>query len=255
MSALVQELVSIVIPAYNAERFIGATIDSVKAQTHTNWELLIVVDANSKDRTLEMVGAAAAADPRIRLLGGPEIKGTTKNRNYALDQARGEWVAFLDADDLWIPTKLEKQIAHLKNVNGWFSYTSFTRVSEDLAERGEALAVPDTIDYRGLLKNNVIGCSTVLLRRDRLGSARFQEEGWEDLSLWLALLRDGGVAHGVRQSMTDYRIVKGSRSNNKKFSANLRWRTFRFVEGFGVLKSSYYFAHYALTAALKYRKF
>lgn len=247
--------VSIIVPAYNAERFIQATIDSVRAQTYPHWELLIVVDANSKDRTRDIVAAAAQGDGRIHLLESPQAKGTTKNRNYALERAHGEYVAFVDADDLWKPMKLEKQIALLNQVRGDFSYTMMTRVSEDLSERGQPIKIPATVDYVGLLKNNVIGCSTVLVRRSKIGSHRFQEEGWEDLSLWLRLLKDGGVAHGLQESMTDYRVVKGSRSNNKKFSANLRWRTFRYVEGFGILKSSYYFSRYAISALAKYWRF
>lgn len=248
-------LVSIVVPAYNAERFIQATIDSVRAQSYPHWELLIVVDANSKDGTRKIVEAAAHADTRVKLLESPEAKGTTKNRNYALDRARGEFIAFVDADDLWRPEKLDRQLALMREVGADFTYTAMTRVSEDMSERGQPIPVPATIDYRGLLKNNVIGCSTVLLLRSKLGSARFQEEGWEDLSLWLTLLRPGGVAYGLRESMTDYRIVKGSRSNNKRFSAYLRWRTFRHVEKFGILKSAYYFLYYGLTSAMKYRRF
>jgi teichuronic acid biosynthesis glycosyltransferase TuaG len=248
-------LISIITPAYNAERFIAQTVQSVQNQSYQNWEHLIVVDHNSKDKTLEMVREWSAKDPRIKLITSPQALGATKNRNLALDLALGEYIAFLDADDLWPVEKLEKQLRFMQEKSVDFSYTAFNRVSMDGAKVGHLLAVPAKLSYSTLLYNNAIGCLTVMVKKSLIGNSRFQEYGWEDMSLWLGLLKKTPFAYGMQESLALYRIVPGSRSNNKKFAAGLRWDTYRKVEGFSVLKSAYYFAFYAVSAVWKYSRF
>ncbi|WP_374032747.1 glycosyltransferase family 2 protein [Bdellovibrio bacteriovorus] len=133
------ELVSIVTPAYNAQAFISATIDSVLAQTYSNWEHLIVIDCNSKDRTEEIVQEYARKDPRVKCIKSPLAKGAAANRNTALAMAKGTFIAFVDADDLWVPQKLEKQLAFMEKNNYDFTYTAFTRISEDGSSLGMTL--------------------------------------------------------------------------------------------------------------------
>ena len=248
-------LISIITPAYNAERFIVQTMQSVQNQSYQNWEHLVIVDHNSKDKTLDIVRAWSEKDPRVKLITSPNALGATKNRNLALDSVKGEYVAFLDADDLWPTEKLEKQLKFMMEKKVAFSYTAFNRISIDGSKVGHLLQVPAKLSYTSLLYNNAIGCLTVMIRTDLIGSSRFQEDGWEDMSLWLALLKKTPFAYGIQEPLALYRIVPGSRSNNKIFAAGLRWETYRKVEGFSLLKSAYYFVFYAFSAVWKYSRF
>lgn len=250
-----QPLVSIITPAYNAERFIQDTIQSVIDQSYKNWEHLIVIDCNSKDSTEQIVRHFAEQDSRIQCITSPNAKGAAANRNIALSQARGEYVAFIDADDLWTPDKLEKQITFMNEHQIDFSFTGFQRINENKTQTGHTHQVPEKVTYNDLLHNNTIACLTAVFRRKPFADIRFQEHGWEDMSFWLQILKRIRFAHGLNQPLALYRIVKGSRSNNKIFAAKLRWQTYRIVERLSLLKSLYLFGVYFLTSIAKYRKF
>jgi len=250
-----QPLVSVITPAYNAERYIEDTIRSVINQQYQNWEHLIVLDCNSKDSTGEIVKRFSEKDPRIKLITSPHAKGAANNRNVALEIARGEYIACLDADDLWTPDKLEKQISFMAKNNYGFSFTGFRRISQDNSVQGYVHQMPEKVSYDDLLKNNCIACLTAVFKKDQYGDIRFQEHGWEDMSFWLQILKRTPYAYSVNQPLALYRIVKGSRSNNKLFAAKLRWNTYRLVEKMSLVKSCYLFSIYALTAVFKWKKF
>lgn len=248
-------LVTIITPAYNAARFIESTIRSVQDQSYTNWEHLVVIDCNSCDNTDAIVENIAKQDPRVVCVKSPKALGAARNRNVGLEQAKGDLIAFIDADDLWHPEKLARQVPLMlqKGVN--FSYTGFTRISEDGTTYGSYLSVPEKLDYSFLLKDNRIGCLTAMIRKSAFQDVHFQDLGWEDLSLWLKLLKQTPYAYGINESLAFYRIVKGSRSNNKFFSAKLKWNTFRQVEKMNLLTSIYYFVFYAFSGLRKHRQF
>ncbi len=248
-------LVSIITPAYNAERFIGETIESVLNQTYLNWEHLVVVDRNSKDSTLEIVRDYSKKDPRIKCITSEKAKGAAANRNLALEIAQGDFIACLDADDLWQNDKLEIQISFMIEHNYHFTYTSYNRISEDGKAIGIQQNIPEKTSYNSLLKNNCIACLTAIFKREGYGDIRFQEKGWEDMSYWLQILKRTPYAYGINKPLALYRIVNGSRSNNKFFASRLRWDTYRQVEGFSLPKSLYLFGIYIATSALKYARF
>jgi teichuronic acid biosynthesis glycosyltransferase TuaG len=250
-----QVLISILTPAYNAERFIAETLDSVLAQTHKNWEHLVVVDANSKDRTLQIVQEYAQKDSRIRCITSADALGAANNRNIGVKQSRGQFMAFVDSDDLWAPDKLEKQLRFMQERQIDFSFHSYRRISEQGERQGKVQCIPEVVDYVGLLSNNSIGCLTVMLRRSAFSEIQFSNKGWEDMACWLGLLRSGAKAYGLKEPLAYYRIVNGSRSNNKLFSAGLRWDTYRKVEKLPFLQSSIYFLQYALSSCLKHSRF
>lgn len=250
-----QDLVSIITPAYNAERFLSSTIQSVINQTYLDWELLIVIDHNSKDTSKQIALDYSNKDSRIRCITSPLALGAAANRNIALEQSRGYYIAFIDADDLWTQDKLEKQIHFMRSNNINFSFTSFRRISEDGHKVGQAHQVPDQVNYSSLLQNNTIACLTAVFEKESFGDIRFQEHGWEDMSFWLQILKRTEYAYGLNLCLAEYRIVKGSRSNNKLFAAKLRWNTYRLVENLPLSKSLYLFGVYILTSLLKYRQF
>lgn len=250
-----QALVSIITPAYNAERFIRDTLDSVLAQTYPHWEHLVVVDANSKDSTLKIVTEYAKRDSRIKCVTSPQALGAANNRNIGIAQAQGDFVAFIDSDDVWVPAKLERQLSFMQERNIDFSFHTYKRMSEKGERQGQVQCIPESVDYDGLLSNNSIGCLTVMLRKKAYPEIHFSNQGWEDMACWLSLLRAGGVAYGIREPLAYYRIVNGSRSNNKLFAAGLRWDTYRKVEKLPFWRSSIYFLQYALSSCVKHARF
>jgi teichuronic acid biosynthesis glycosyltransferase TuaG len=248
------QLVSIITPAYKAARIMPATIESVLAQTWPHWEMLVADDC-SPDDTREVVRAWSARDPRIQLIPLQRNGGPAAARNAALAQARGRWIAFLDSDDLWLPTKLERSIAFAQQQQAALVYTGFRRISADGSQVGRYIAVPPRLAYRQLLGNTAIATSTVLIDRAQTGDIRMQSVFYDDFVCWLGILKRGLVARGLDQDLMRYRVMQQSVSRNKKRSAQEVWKTYRQVEGLGLLPSCWYFANYAARAFLKYRGF
>lgn len=245
-------LVSVVMPMFNAERFLRRPVESVLAQTHGDLELLVADDASS-DGSVAMIEDYARRDARVRLLPATVNGGVAAARNRALAAAGGRWVAFLDSDDWWHPAKLERQLDSLERSGARIGYTAYQRVAED----GRALAVvrpPPELGYRDLLKSNHIGNCTGIYERG-LGEFRFQAGGHEDYMFWLALLRGGerAVATPGDEPLAYYLVRDGSRSANKLRAAAWQWRIYREVEGLGPMASIGYMLHYVRHALSKRR--
>jgi teichuronic acid biosynthesis glycosyltransferase TuaG len=249
-----QDLVSIITPAYKAAAYIGQTIESVLAQTHGEWEMLIADDC-SPDDTRAVVASWAARDARVRLIAMPKNGGPAAARNGALAQAQGRWIAFLDSDDLWLPSKLEHSIAHAQANAAALVFTGFRRISFDGARTGDYISVPRTLSYRQLLGNTAIATSTVLLDRAQCGDVRMKPVFYDDFACWLEILKRGFVAHGLDEDLMRYRVMPASVSRNKKRSAQEVWKAYRQVEHLGPVASAWHFASYALNALRKYRQF
>ncbi|MBV2167563.1 MAG: glycosyltransferase, partial [Bdellovibrio sp.] len=149
-------LVSVITPAYNAEKFIAETIDSVRAQTHTNWEHLIVVDSKTSDQTRAIVAQYAKKDSRIHLLEDALVSGVSENRNLALKKAQGEYIAFLDSDDLWLPRKLEMQLRYMQKQDSSFCFHSYEVINENGDALNQDRRAPLIATYRSLLQHNCI---------------------------------------------------------------------------------------------------
>ena len=205
-------LVSIVIPVYNAERFIKETIESVLNQTYTNFEILLIDDC-SKDNSRKII--ESFDDKRIVYHLQEKNGGAGVARNTALTMAKGQYIAFLDADDVWEKDKLEKQIA-IMNSDVWFTYTGASLIDEDSNMLKKKRKVKKHISYRGLLKNTMIITSSVLIDRNHTGKFLMSEiRSGQDYATWLMLLHKKGVAYGVTEPLCRYRLVSDSLSSNK----------------------------------------
>lgn len=247
-------LVSVIMPAYNAEKYIEEAVSSVLSQTYKNWELLILDDCSS-DCTAEIAEYFASLDTRIRLLRNPQNMGVAKTRNRGFDIAKGEWIALLDSDDVWHSDKLEKQLAVAGRAGADIIYCSYALVNESGAHLSDYI-VPETTSYDAMLRESVLSCSTVLLRQLILREHHFSAEHYhEDYALWLELMRFGYRAVACREILMDYRVVNGSRSSNKFKSAKYRWEIYRDVERLSLPRSAQAFLTYALHGMRKHRRF
>lgn len=242
--------ISVLMPAYNAERYIEAAIRSLEEQTVENWEL-IVVDDCSTDGTAQLLRRLAAEDPRIRPIFSAENRGAAASRNLALEQCRGSYVALLDADDLWRPRKLERQLALAEKTGADIVYCSYALIDEAGEKNGAPFVVRETTDFEKMLVCNTLSCSTVFIKREAMRpfDTRFYHE---DYALWLELLRDGCRAVGTAEVLADYRILPGSRSNNKWKSARHRWEIYRDLLGLSPVKRSALMLRYTLSGLKKY---
>ncbi len=252
--ALDDELVSIITPAYRVESIIRESIDSVIKQTYPKWEMLIADDC-SPDSTAAVIAAAAADDFRIRLIQCDVNGGPAAARNVALSQARGRWIAFLDSDDIWMPTKLADSIDFAVMKNSALTFTGFRRMSFDGRETGEYIPVPETLSYNQLLGNTAIATSTVLIDRKMTGEFSMKTVYYDDFVCWLAILKNGFKAYGLNKDLMRYRVVANSVSRNKRRSACEVWKTYRQIEKINPIFSVWYFMSYAYNAYKKYRVF
>lgn len=245
-----KDKVSIITPMYNAEKFIGKTIESVISQTYENWEMLIVND-NSKDNSYKIAKEYADKDGRIKILNLTENVGVVTGRNELIKMATGEFIAFVDSDDYWEERKLEKQIAFMKQKNISISCTEYTRVTEDEKPINK-INIKEEISYEDLLKNNYLGCLTVIYNAEKLGKKYFKERKKnEDYVLWLEIIKETSKIYGLKENLAYYRVLNNSRSSNKIEAAKDRWNIYRKVEKLSLLKSIYYFVNYALIALKK----
>lgn len=248
-------LVSIISPGYNSARFYPDVIESVRAQTYANWELLVVIDEGTKDNTEELISIWNKKDSRIKLVKVPSGRGLALARNYAMSVAQGQYISFLDSDDMWLPRKLELQIDFMKKNNLVISCTAFRRVSEDLSKTGHLIQVPDAISYETLLVNNVMGCLTVVFDQSVTGLQKFLEIKHEDYLLWLSILKKGHKGGGLNNDLARYRIVKNSRSANKLEMIAYRWKILTKFEGLSAVDAIKYLALYGVTSLRKYAQF
>lgn len=251
---VMSNLVSIIVPAYNAEITIIDTINSVVAQSHKEWEMLIADDC-SKDNTRAVVTEWAGRDPRIRLLALPKNAGPALARNACLAQAKGDWLAFLDSDDFWLPEKLERSIAFAREKSAALVFTDFRRISPDGASIGRLIKVPASLNYAQLLGNTAIATSTVVINAKMVGNLQVEDAYYDDFVRWLLVLKRGHKAFGLNEDLMRYRVMKGSVSNNKWRSARKVWFTLRHIEKLDIFRSAWFFSRYAANAVMKYSRY
>ncbi|WP_172461760.1 glycosyltransferase family 2 protein [Dyella jiangningensis] len=245
-----QALVSVVMPAYNAQAYIRGAVLSVLSQSYASWELLIVDDA-STDGTAALVDALAAADDRIRVIHAEVNAGVAAARNTAMAAARGSHIAFLDSDDAWHSSKLEWQMRHMEETGSRVCYAPYDRVGED----GRLLShvrPPANVSYEQMLRSNHIGNLTGIYERS-LGDAPFRRVGHEDYVFWLEMVRRAGSATCVPSdhALAYYLVRDGSVSADKWRAACWQWRIYRDVARLGWLSSSQHMCHYAWQAVMK----
>ena len=245
-------LISIIMAAYNAEKTIGYAVESVLAQTYKDYELLVVNDC-SADNTEAIVKSYAEKDSRVKLISTPENLGVSLTRLEGLKRARGEWIAILDSDDAWMPEKLEKQIALQNKSEADIVFTAVTYIDSDGKSLNWVLRVPKSVDYKKLLKQNIITNSSAITKKDLFEQHyAIGDEMHEDFALWLKILRDGYKAYAVNEPLTIYRVSTDSKSGNKLKSAVMNWKTYRYMK-INLFLSAYYMFWYTINGILKYR--
>lgn len=241
-------LVSIVIPAYNAARYIDETIQSVLRQTYPNWEV-IVVDDCSTDDTRSILRHYCDMDTRIHMIAQEKNAGVAEARNRGLEAAQGSWVALLDSDDIWMENKLESQLALAEKTGANLVYCSYLL----LGQKEKAFLVPDRVDFETMLYKSVMSCSTVMMSREIAQRYRFNGRFYhEDLVFWLDILKDGWKARGCTEVLAAYRLSAGSRSFDKLSSARHRWEIYRNHLGLSVMQSVVNLLRYATAGIRKY---
>lgn len=244
-------LVSIIMPLFNAERYVAQSIESVLAQSYTNWELLVCDDCSS-DASAAIVASFAAQDPRIKISYSTENKGIAKTRNACLSLAQGRFVAFLDDDDLWTSDKLEKQVRFMLKSQCGFCYANYDLMNEDGSARGKTIRTEGVIDYHKYLKNTIIGCGTVMLDTVQVGEIALPENKTsDDMALWLSILSRGHNAYPLDEVLMHYRVRSDSASSNKLKAARDVWQVYRKIEKIPFFKSLCYFCCYAFNAIKK----
>lgn len=242
---------SVVLPAYNNEETIEATLDSVIAQTSGDWELW-AVDDGSRDGTRALLEEYARKDARIRVLSTPGNQGAGPARNLGIGAAGGRFVAFLDADDLWHPEKLERQVAFMKERGCIASFTYYRRRKQGESAAGREIGAPGTVRYRDLLKSNWIPMSSAMYDRLRAPDLRMRPiRRRQDYLFWLDLLKEGGEALCLPECLMTYTIRARSVSSDKLASVLATWRLYRDEIGLPPIRAAYYFANNLARAALK----
>lgn len=244
-------MISVIMPAYQAGRYIGQAVESVINQTCGEaWELLVIDDCSTDD-TPEVV-RGYAKDPRIRYLRRKQNRGVAAARNLGIREARGKYVAFLDADDWWDADKLKLQMECIKQTGAVLCCTGRELVQPDGTRTGRVIGVPKRITYPMLMRTNVIPCGSVLLRTDAAREFGFVcDEYHEDYILWLRILKKYKTAAGVDVPALKCRLSEGGKSRNKLKSAKMQYGSYRYL-GYGRLQAFYYMVFYTCYGFWKY---
>ena len=223
-------LVSVVMPAYNAQEYIEVAIRSVLSQTFSDFELL-VVDDGSIDQTAEIIQRLAEEDERIVFLKNDQNSGVSATRNYAILQAKGEWIAFLDSDDLWRKDKLEKQLKLLQSYpDGVLSYTASAFIDKNGKRSSYIMEAPLEVNYQMLLRRNLLSCSSVMVKKEVIRRYPMgHDKMHEDYSTWLQILREVRCAYGINEPLLIYRLTANSKSSNRVKSAKMLYRSYRYL--------------------------
>ncbi len=231
-------LVSIVMPSYNASDYIRESIDSVIAQTYTNWELIIVDDC-SVDDTEKIICDYMKKDRRISFYRLEQNSGSAIARTRAISLAKGKYIAFLDSDDLWFENKLTEQIAFMEKHGYLFTCTSYIEIDEHGNDLGSTVMALDEYDYNALLKR-CPGNLTVIYDASVLGQFEVNNiKRRTDYVLWLQVIKKAKALYGLKKPLAAYRIRAGSVSSKKVRLVKYHWYIYRKIEGLSVIKSIY----------------
>lgn len=245
------DLVSIIVPIYNVANYIEETMDCVLAQTYSDWELLLVEDC-SIDGTAVLIEQymERTGDSRIRLLSQPSNMGAARARNRGLKEAKGRYIAYLDADDLWEPEKLEKELAFMKEKDAAFAFTGYEFADENGVGLGKIVKVPCRLTYKEALKNTTIFTSTVMFDTDKIDKSMLKMPyiKSEDTALWWKILKRGYTAYGLDENLVKYRRAGKTLSSNKIEAVRRIWNLYREAEGMSVINSAYHFVFWAFRA-------
>lgn len=248
---MIDGLVSIIMPAYNAEKYISESIESVLAQTYKNWELIIIDDC-SKDGTINIIRQYQMFDNRIRVISLKCNAGVANARNIGIELAKGRYIAFLDSDDLWLDIKLEEQIKFMQQKQIYFSFSKYRRFTDE--NNGKVVDVLPFVNYQKALYGNPIGCLTVCLDRRFIRKFRFSKQRHEDYIAWLNILKSNNIfAYGIPKILALYRVGNNnSLSGNKLKSMLWTWNVYRKSQKLSFFNSLKCFLGYCIINFKKY---
>jgi teichuronic acid biosynthesis glycosyltransferase TuaG len=246
-------LVSIITPSFNSAKFIAETIQSVKHQTYQNWEMIIVDDCSS-DETESVVLSIIQNDNRIQFHKLSQNSGPAVARNTGIEKASGDYMTFIDADDIWFPTFIENNIKTIQETGIPFVFSSYKRANEQLEFVYSDFIVPHKVSYTDILKSNSISCLTAFLDIKKLGKKYMPLiRKRQDMGLWLNYLKVIPFAHGIQETQAIYRIRENSLSRKKSDLIKYQWQFYREVEELNVFQSAYYMLHWMYRGFMKYR--
>lgn len=245
--------VSVIVPVYNAEKYLRQTLLSIQNQTFKDFEA-ILIDDGSSDQSGEICDEQAAADSRFKVIH-QKNSGVAAARNAGIEQSEGEFIAFLDADDCWLPEKLEKQIAFMKEKNCFLSYTAYRFIDENGNILKDYFPHRTSLTYSQLLKSNCMGCLTTMYWAKEIGKqfVPLIEKGPEDFAMLLSILRKTKAKEALclNEILAEYRVVPDSRSRNKIQAALGHWYVLRKAEKIRFFKAIILFFEYAYRAVKK----
>ncbi|WP_340201039.1 glycosyltransferase family 2 protein [Ascidiimonas sp. W6] len=247
-------LVSIITPTYNSVEFIKETVHSIKQQTYTHWEL-ILIDDGSTDATVTLIKKLAEEEPRISWEQLPQNSGPAIARNRGIKKANGDYLTFIDADDIWFPEFLKTSIHTIESTGCPFVFASYQRLDEKLQPLYPDFIVPEKVTYTDILKSNSISCLTAFVHIEKLGKKFMPEiRKRQDMGLWLQYLKEIEYALGIKQPLAIYRIRKNSLSRNKWALLKYQWDFYRKIEKLTFTQSVYYMANWFYRGLIKYKR-
>lgn len=248
------EMVSVVVPVYRAEKYMVETMDCVRAQTYKDWELLLVVDG-PEDPTVDVIQKylEKTGEPRIHLFIQEKNQGAALARNRGVAEAKGRYIAYLDADDLWKPDKLEKEVAFMNRQGAAFAFTGYEFAEESGKGTGKVVRVPAKLTYKEALKNTTIFTTTVMFDTEKIDKAMLEMPNMksEDTALWWRVLRSGYTAYGLDENLVYYRRPNVSLSSNKLIAIKRIWNLYRQAEKLSIPYSCYNFCFWAVRAVIR----
>lgn len=248
-----QELVSIITPVYKCEKFLEETIESVLNQTYQNWEMLLIDDC-TPDNSAVIAKKYAKKDKRIKYFKLKENSGAAIARNKALKESKGRFIAYLDADDLWKPTKLESQLQFMLENNYAFTCTDYEKIDEEGNSLNKIVKIPLRVNYDLYLRNTIIQTVGVMIDSQITGKNLIEMPNIrrrQDAATWCQLLKNDYDCYEVPESLCYYRVVSNSLSSNKFKAIKMNWYWYRKIEKLSFLKTCYCFIGYAFNAIKK----
>ena len=251
---MAEPLVSVIMPVYNSERFLEDAIRSVMNQVYMNWELWLI-DDNSSDNSRQIISSFTGIDKRIKSIFLATNSGTAITRNTAILKSEGKYIAFLDADDIWLSEKLIQQINFMEMNERSFTFSWYTTMDENGKDLKKTISAPKTVNYRQLLKNNTIGCLTAVYNSEKLGKMLMPEmRKRQDYGLWLNILKTGVIGYGLQEPLAIYRIGATSLSNKKTNVLRYNWILLRKHQNLSFFVALYYFSCFIFNKSIKYLK-
>lgn len=245
-------LVSVIMPVYNAEKYISSALNSIFEQDYPNIEIVLVDDC-SKDSSAKIIAELQRTHSEIVYFLQEKNMGAGAARNKALELAKGRYVAFLDSDDTWLAPKISRQLELMKSSGSPFSYTAIEMMDENGTTIKGKRSIKEECDYKYLLHNTIIATSSVVIDRKVLGDFRMPlRRGGQDYATWLMLLRGGAVARGINDTLVRYRVAGGSLSSNKFKSIKQVWEIQTQDEKINKFSALYHVLCFGFNAFKKY---